>query len=155
VRDLGALGVLLTLGVGAAVLGYVVVGVVGTLGVGVGVLGCGGTLGVGDVTLGAVTVSVTGACTLGTARLVAASSGVCGVTGANISQSWASMALVGSPLCRNGSAGRGLLLTTWAISSKAAARRSLDDVWDMRTFVGRNSTVLETRSPRVAVTKIE
>jgi hypothetical protein len=74
------------------------------------------------------------------------------VAGANIVHSWASMALVGSPVCRKGSAGLGLFLTTCVIASMAAARRSLDEVCGMLTFVGKNSTVFDTRSAWVAVT---
>lgn len=164
---LGALGVCLTLGVAAAVLGVVctlgagdvMLGVVAisvarTLGAGAGVFGCCGTLGVAAVTLGAVTGSVTVACTLGTARLVVISCVVCGVAGVKMSHNCASMELVGSPVLRNGSAGRGWCWTTWDISSMAAARRSLDDVCGMLTFVGKNSTVFDTRSPWVAVTWI-
>jgi hypothetical protein len=143
-----ALGGFLTLGVGAGEVG----GVACTLGDGTGVLWCCGVLAVAGATLGAVTVSVTVAGTLGTARLVVINGGVCGVVGANMVLSWASMALVGSPVCRKGSAVLGSFLTMCAISSMAAARRSWDEVWGMLTFVGKNSTVFDTRSAWVAET---
>jgi hypothetical protein len=167
VREGGALCCVLTLGVGAVVIGRVC-----TIGVGAGVLGsvdglvviCTlgagaggfvfGTLVLAAATLGAVAVSGAGTCTLGTSRAVWSGCGVCGVAGVRISLSWASMALMGSPVWMKGSAKCGLLVTTWVISSMAAARRSCDDVFGMVTFVGKNSTVLDTRSPFVAVTKM-